>query len=182
MNPLEEAISPRVRAIQLIIGSLLMGVLIFGIMVTTVLKGNLDQDQAAKAAQAKGFEGVEFEEPAPLLQYIGYGFAAVAIAMFSIVGPFVRNQGLKQVPSPLEDHLDQSIATYVTGKIISAAILEGAAFFNLVTYMLEGAIGNLAVAGILAIGIASLFPTVSSVANWFTDAVRQRTETDSYTA
>ncbi len=180
MNPLEEAISPQVRVLQIIIGALVSGVMVFGILVTTVLTEHLDQEKVAEAAEAEGFEAEALEEPAPVLQYLGYGLAATAIFMFNLVGPLVRNQALKQIPTPLEEHLDQTLGAYQTGAIISGAILEGAAFFNLIAYMIEGAIGNLATAVILVMGLASLFPTVSGVANWIEDAIRNRTESDSY--
>lgn len=177
MNPVEEAIAPQVRVMQILIGGLLMGVLVFG---TLAGSGIIDLNKEGPAApeQVGVEQQAEFEEPLPILEYAGYGFAAMMIPLSYLVGSIVRKQTLAKVPSPLTADIAQTTGAYQTGVIVSATMLQGPALFNIIAYMLEGAIGNLAAAAVLAMVLASFFPTISGVANWFQDAVRHRTETD----
>jgi hypothetical protein len=49
------------------------------------------------------------------------------------------------------------------------ALLEGPTFFFLIAYLLEGLPISLAGAGVLLLGILTLFPTRSGVENWITN-------------
>jgi hypothetical protein len=57
-------------------------------------------------------------------------------------------------------------AAYQTRLIIGAALLEGAAFFNLVAYLLERQSLSLIAAGVLLLVILSQIPTVSRLEEW----------------
>jgi hypothetical protein len=57
---------------------------------------------------------------------------------------------------------------YQTRLIIAAAIIEGAAFMNLVAYLLEGHVWTLAAAVVLFI-LLMQFPTTGRVENWVSD-------------
>lgn len=57
-------------------------------------------------------------------------------------------------------------AIYQTQMIIGLAILEGAAFFNVIAYMLEGNVWSLGAAGGLIVVMLLTFPTRSRVAFW----------------
>ncbi len=69
---------------------------------------------------------------------------------------------------------------YQTSFIVGAAILEGAAFFNLVVYFTGGQIYSIAVAGMLCVGIILLIPTRSRLERWVVDRLRQSRELSSF--
>jgi hypothetical protein len=57
-------------------------------------------------------------------------------------------------------------ASYLTRLIIGDALLEGAAFFNLVAYLIEQQVFSLAVAGALLLIILAQFPSLSRLTDW----------------
>jgi len=63
-------------------------------------------------------------------------------------------------------------ADYQMKTIVSAALLEGASFFALVAHMIEGHMISLVVAGILLLGVLSLFPTTGRVEGWMEEQQR----------
>lgn len=178
MSAIEEAISPQVRVMQIIVGAMIMSVLVLMVVVTTVLKSDntasLPQDTPAANSEN------ETEEAIPIVSYIGYGFGAMALVSSSIVGPLIRKSMVSQVPTPLDSNLGKTVEAYQSGLIISAAICEGGAFFNIIANMIDGQFASLAMAIILLIAIASFLPTNSRVANWIEDASRQRREQESF--
>ena len=61
---------------------------------------------------------------------------------------------------------------FSTTTIISAAILEGAAFLSLVTYLMTHSAVALALAIVLMMGIATTIPTRSRVDRWLNEQIR----------
>ncbi len=55
---------------------------------------------------------------------------------------------------------------YQTRMIISAAMLEGVIFFELIAYMTEGRPWDLGIAALFLVGLALLFPTRERVERW----------------
>ncbi len=179
MSAIEDAIAPNVKVMQIIVGSLMMGVLVFMVLSVTVLGDAFQLDQP-KAPEQNNVEAQEASEELPIISYLGYAFGLSALGAFSLLGPIVRSNAIKSVPSPLDENLDKTLNAYQTGLIVSAAVCEGGAFFNLVAYMLEQQPGNLAAAFVLLIAMAILFPTPSRVANWIEDVTRLRHEQESF--
>ncbi len=69
---------------------------------------------------------------------------------------------------------------YQTSFIVGAAVLEGAAFFNLVVYFTGGQLYSIAVAGMLCMGIILLIPTRGRLERWVDDRLRQHRELRSF--
>ena len=178
MSAIEEAISPQVRVMQIILGAMIMSVLVLMIVVTTVLKSEKPASLPEENPAANGTN--ESGESVPVLSYAGYGFGAMALVSSFILGPLVCKNLISQVPTPLENNLNKTVAAYQSGLIASAAICEGGAIFNIIANMIDGQFANLAMAIILLFAIASLLPTNSRVANWIDDASRQRREQESF--
>ena len=61
---------------------------------------------------------------------------------------------------------------YQTRTILGHAIFEGAAFLNLMAYMMEGQIIALACAALLLVAIVSRFPTRGAIENWIGDELK----------
>lgn len=65
---------------------------------------------------------------------------------------------------------------YQTRTIILASILEGVAFFNAISFMIEGDLLTVIAAGLSAMGVASQFPTTTRVVNWVEDQLQRLKE------
>jgi len=61
---------------------------------------------------------------------------------------------------------DRLISVYQTIFIVSAALLEGACFFNLICYMVEGQWASLAFVGFCLLVNLSTFPSKDGVETW----------------
>ena len=73
-------------------------------------------------------------------------------------------EGAGRLDDTFDDHLlSQLLAIYQTRLVIACALLEGAAFFNLVAYFIEGQTLNLIVTGVLLVMMAMRFPTTGTV-------------------
>ncbi|HEY2837562.1 MAG TPA: hypothetical protein VGJ26_00320 [Pirellulales bacterium] len=78
-------------------------------------------------------------------------------------------QAKKSQKKAKEADIESLAMLYQTKTIILASILHGAAYFNAIAFMIEGDLLTIVAGGLLAVGIASQFPTVTRVANWVED-------------
>ncbi len=136
----------RVRVLQIITFALVMGVVMFGAVVVLLLRA--------------------LEPPAatPVISGIAAGFAVFAIVLHVVLPKIIvrntlANQGPKANPESL-------LNVYQTQHIIALALLEGAAFFNLVATILEHHVWSIAVAVALVMIMLSRFPTQTRRAQW----------------
>lgn len=149
MSDERDPIPQQVRAMQIIVFALAMGVVTFALVLLLVI-GPGEREEAP---------GKEFE---PIISYVGLAVAG-GCAVVGVVLPRVL---ARQMPATAE--------TYQTTLIIGAALFESPAFLNLTAYMLEGQAFSLAVAGVMLVFILLLFPTVGRVREWL--ETRQRRE------
>ena len=61
------------------------------------------------------------------------------------------------------------LAQYQTRMIVGLAVLEGAAFFNLVAYIIEGRWWSMVAVAVLLFWMLTAFPTVGKLARWAED-------------
>ena len=160
---LQEDLSGPVRTMQIIVVALTMGLLSFLAIVCLLPSGG-----------ARGDFGVM-----PLLTCIGLGFAATLIVVRWIVLQIMTAGARRQIlrgpsdtgrgksSSELPDRAaGQLIAFYQTRMIVSAALLEGPAFFLLTAHMVERSPWSLAAAIVMILGVVAHFPTRERVAGW----------------
>jgi hypothetical protein len=105
-----------------------------------------------------------FDADVPMLVIFGVAFAAVlAIARLMVVSQITRaatrNVALKDPPPSTEARSALWLGLFTTRLIIGLALLEGAAFFNLVMLLLEEHALGLCVALLLVLGMLLHFPT-----------------------
>lgn len=130
-----------VRVAQIITGALVMGVVLFaGIAVLVV--GALD-DPA---------DGV-------IVSGMGAAFAVVAFAMHLVVPSMIARQARTYDTMRL-------YGVYQQKTIIGLALLEGAAFFNIIALIIEHNWWSLAIAGGLVFWMLAMFPTRTRVDQW----------------
>ena len=119
--------------------------------------------------------------PAGIITYLSLGFAGLETIMCLIVPRVMvvahRAQvaaGLWSAPGPSKIATDAGKVAqiYQVTTIVGCALLEGAAFFALIAYMLEGNIVAMAVAGLMLIGVTMHFPMTDKVRVWVENQLR----------
>ena len=166
-NPQREYLKLAARTMQIIVAALAAGVgTFFAIVLISSPKG-----QPAAGAPVE-----------PLIAYLAAAFALAAIIVWAVMPRVIAGrirQAIvdgKPVPAaglsgnlPMTDErlqISPLVTMYQTPLIIGSAILEGAALFNLIAYMIERQQMSLIVAGALLLLMLSQIPTVSRLEAW----------------
>lgn len=156
-----------VKVMRLIIVALTMGVVMFGV-ITLFLQ-----------VADRGGRPI-------LIAWIAAGFAVVNLLMRQVMGTVLSASARKQIAAgtwqpPQKNsvrvpenatHADRLLMSFQTRLIVRAALLEGAAFFNLIAFMIERQTWSFGIAGALAAINLSTFPSRDSVLYW----IRQQLE------
>lgn len=157
-----EGTDPRqmVWTMQVICGGLMMGVMTFlGIAVF------LHIEKGAQPAPAT-----------PIVAYMAAGMAALTIIVRLVISSPVVKSGIKQITAirPVNDIQKLDLyGVYQTKMIVSCALLEGAAFFNLVAFIIDGQLWTLGIVAVLLALMVVGFPTFERVDGWADDQLRQ---------
>ena len=145
-----------VRSLQIVVFAMMAGVVAFSIV--ALLMG-------------KPADGT------PLLTYVAAGATAAAIVTRLVVPRIYISHAVERLAAPTdlaargEGPTEQQLANvFSTATILGVALLEGAAFFNLVAYLLEAQLLSLLIVGMLLLAMGLHFPLLGSVTAW----VRQR--------
>ncbi len=145
----QQQITGVARTLQIIVAAMAAGVLGFGAY-------------AISAAPEQG--------GAPqIVSYAAIGAALVALAMQTFLPKLVAQAGLKgiaQRSTGQADRVEAITQLFVTKSIVGLALLEGAAFFNLAAYMIEGYGPSLAFATAMLVTKFFYFPTTPIVSDW----------------
>lgn len=148
-----KAIAQDVRGIQIVTAGLMMGACF--IMVIMLFNN-------------RGALGTEPD----IASRIGIAFAATMFLLHVIVPGVMRGQQLAQInPQKIRDadaleRFGLLVGVFRSTHIVACAMLEGAAVFNLVMYMVTKYAGNLAAAVLLILCIAARFPTQNRITTW----------------
>ena len=142
------------RTVQVIAGSIMAGMVFFGVVAFVISMGKEPGD--------------------PLIGYIAAGFTAVtAIAANIVPGILVQAMIRKQRSATEQDEpaqqSDSSAGFYVVFQIktiVEYALLEGAAFFCLVAYIVTVQLWTIAIAAAVLAKMAVAFPTRTRIDNW----------------
>ena len=153
----QQQISRATRTMQIIVAAIGGGTLFFA-LIAMIIVG----DAAAKDQR--------------LLTTIGIGFAVFSLLIAAVIGPLIGGaaaqgarggeQGQTDAASEGNPELGQLLGLYQTRLIIQCALMEGAAFFNLIAYIIEHGIISVLVAAALLVAIFQKFPTLSRVQRW----------------
>jgi len=162
VQSLGPAFDQQLRGMQIIASALMMGVLMFFGVVLVIAKGDIF---------GQGNPGI--------VTMIAAGFAGLMIVNHLVIPGLVTKAQLNQLKSQNSDgqNSEQKAASllgiYRIQLIITLALLEGAAFFNLVSVMIEHHILSL-IAAIVLLGLMAVrFPTRTKVSWWVQDRLRE---------
>ena len=150
-----------VRTMQIICGALLMGVICFAVIALFMRLGRgLAGPSAAKVVVA----------------YLAAGMATVSVAARLFIPPQIVRSGIQELLKTrrVDDVTRFDLyPIYQTQMIVACALLEGAAIFNLIGFLVEGQIWTLAIVTALLAVMASAFPTLERVDSWADEQLRQ---------
>jgi len=176
-----EAIGRRVLTLQIVVGALVAGLLVFLVVVLVVIQ--------------EGMPGAP--EVASILTYVAVGLALTAVLVRLFVPDMIVARGRRQIgegawqmprSAPAhgatgQQHSAQFVEqtgdagrlflVFQTRTIVAAALLEGPAFFALIAYMLGRSPLAMIVALLLILGVALHFPTQSGVLHWIEEQLRR---------
>jgi hypothetical protein len=151
---------------RLIVGSLAAGVVIFLLIVLLAVRSG------------RMFAAEPWSVSSPITM-AALAFAAMALILsFALPGQIAR-AALRRLPVGDPRSGDAAgwegwgaqarelYPAYQTAQIVRAALLEGAAFFNVVAYMLGGTAPPLIAALVLVAAILAGFPTETGMRAWF---------------
>ena len=109
----------------------------------------------------------------PLVAYVALGVTSLVVALRFLIPDVVVNQMIKALPkSHGEMTRGRLFGLFQIRMIIGVALLEGASFFNLVSYILEGQWWSIATVVFLLMLMGMMFPTLGSFEGWFGDLSR----------
>ena len=163
-----EHIKSLVRTMQIIVLALAGSVVLFMVVVLVMQAGGQVAQQVPRE---------------PLISYAAIIFAFVSLALWVVVPRLIAGQmrlaiadgkpvnssdGGAFVSEEMRE-IHPLIAMYQTTLILACAILEGAAFFNVVAFLLERQQMNFIAAGVLALLIFSQVPTGGRLVSWVED-------------
>lgn len=157
------------RVMQIIAGALIAGVLLFAGVASFVVFGLAPAIQPAVA-----------QIGADLLKYLAMMFAAGAVVLSFVVPNVISTVGLKVVTKLVQDGtltgskelFGRLLSVAQTKMIVSMALVEGAAFFNLIAFIITKSLIPPAVVGALLLVMAIHFPTKFKLARWLEDQQR----------
>lgn len=149
-RPNDAAITQAALICKIIASALIGGVLAFAAVAIVIRRG-----QPAEGT---------------LISFIGAGGAAAMVVARQVVLGLMSTASAKAGTS----HAG-AIGLYVTRLIIGYAVLEGAAFFNLIAYLLEGNWWSLAIAAALVALMLAAYPTRARIRQWVEDREQLKT-------
>lgn len=162
------------RIMQIIAGALIAGVLSFAGVASVIVLGQ------APAAQPEGPPPAAAPNGSEIVMYLAMALAAVAAMMSFVVSNLVSAAGVKGVAKMAQDGtatgskelFGRLLAVAQTKMIIAMALIEGAAFFNLIAFIITKSLIPPAVVGALLLVMAIHFPTKFKLARWLEDQQR----------
>lgn len=158
-----ELLQPRIRNFRLILLALLVGVAVFALVVFLI-------------------SNISWAEP-EFFSIILFGFTLILIVQAFVLPKFLAKGGIQQLVPPsgkelseqeLQDTMPKKmLGVWFTSNIVRMAILESAAFINLVFAWLEGSGWHLVVALIVLGLMITQLPSKDRVLGWIEDRLAQ---------
>jgi hypothetical protein len=173
MADIDSLIRVRVRLMQIISGSLVMGAMIFLAVVVIVA-----------ANQAAPLQPAAWPGGQPLLTMVAIVFFIVQVAIVMTLAPARVRAAVRQMaaevspsqPGAQKTDVARLLVLRQTTLILALAPLEASAFFGCIAYLLEHRVEALIVAAVTIVLMLLYFPTEGAVRSWLerqTEALTQ---------
>ena len=146
-----------VKPMQIVLVALALGVIVF-LVAVVVLTDKPAED--------------------PFLTYVGLAFGVIAFLAWLIVPNALASNARRTIAAGQNPSWAQGVSQQAAGDvgqlagvyqirlIVASALLEGAAFFNLVAYLIEAHQLSLVAAVVLVVIMLCQFPTYNRLADW----------------
>lgn len=160
--PLSQAAADAVKQLRIISFALLSGVMTFAVISLVV-------------------NGFGFDADPDILSWIGLGFAGLMIVNSFVIPPVIAKNQVKAIAArpttdgSAPDHTEELLGVFRTQTIVGCALLEGAAFLNLVTTLVTPFVGNLVAVAVLMALMLSRVPSPSKLQFWVQDRTQEMT-------
>ena len=159
---------------RIIAGALIAGVVMFGAIASAAVFGE------RPAVQRGGPPAALPQNATEILMYLGLAGAVGAVVMSFVVSNLVSAAGVKGVAKMAQDGTSTGpkelfgrlLAVAQTKMMIALALIEGAAFFNLVAFIFTKSLIPPAIVGVLLLVMAIHFPTKFKLARWLEEQQR----------
>ena len=122
---LDQLAAQRMTA-RIIVGALIAG-MVFFFIITTIVGGSFAEANFELSLQK-------------IVSVLAVGYALVAIVASLIAPKFVYKKTAMAGAQPTDQEIEKTQVQYQTEMIISSALLEGAAFFCLIAFMIESSL------------------------------------------
>ena len=146
-DQVEIGIRQQIRVVQIIAIALMMGVLTFGAIAFQIGNGKQPPET-------------------PMMSYIAMGLGLQMLIVHFIIPSFILKNSLKAIANQTGNVREALVATHRGKTILGLAILEGAAFLALVSYLIEGHDYALGTALVMLFMMTVQFPGTNRVLNW----------------
>jgi hypothetical protein len=165
-DPKKPSFDDNVRTLQIIHGALAAGVSFFlAIVVLMIRKGEILGKQPWSVT--------------PMITMVAILFAVAAIVAHVVIPSLLvtsQRKAMAKTAKTEQGDFDGMVALYTTQKIVAAALLEGAAFFNTIAYFLEGTAIPLLLALLLVVLILNRIPSRDGMTRWIDAQLAQLRE------
>jgi hypothetical protein len=161
-------LSAYLRTMRIIVIALAMGILTFLVVAVVIRLQNPNQpvpDPPIITLTALGFAGLQL-----VLQAVVPNRMAAGVRRRIAAGQWPPPGMRASVPA---DDVGKLCILYQVRLILGAALAEGAAFFLLIAYLMEGQIISLAAAGVMLALVLARFPIRSGLEGWLSDQQEQ---------
>jgi hypothetical protein len=165
----QDELTPILRQLQIITGALVAGTLFFMVIILAFTGGQ--------------FQTADF----PILSYTATGFAFVVLTVRAVVPGFIVSKGRKMIARGTLQLPSGGLSPIIAGSlqragdagklwmalqtstIVSAALLEGAAFCSLIAYLVGQSPLSFMIAIALIVGVSLHIPSRSRITRWTED-------------
>ena len=156
----QEQLTAPTRQLQIIVGALTVGCVSFT-AIAIVLHGSVMANPP----------------DVPIISYVALAMSAFVVLAKVVVVPTITARGCAEIARAQSGATDAPsdaaggdlmplVKLYTTKTIIGGALFEGATFFLLISYLVEGQMLNLVAAMAMIVAVAMHLPTRSRVAAW----------------
>ena len=159
-------VASQTKVLQIIVAAMVVAVLAFA-MLSFFL-----QDQEGNNEDRQGIA---------MITYVAAVFAVVSLTTQAIIPKMVTQQGLRFLKAEIAESegsgpdaqtvIRRLLGIFTSKTIVGCALAEGAAFFAIVAYLIEGHLLAFGIAAVMLVSIVVRFPTQSSVRHWCENAL-----------
>lgn len=151
-----DRLRPRIAQFRMVFYALLAGVVLFGVIVF-LISGSAD-----------------FTWPPSTLGMILAGISLPVLLQGLVLPGIFRKAATRDLSGSVDEKVERLVGTWFASSLIGAAMVESAAFFNLIGYIIEPNMIHFALAGIAWLFMWAHFPSFNRTLDWIESVISGR--------